>query len=466
MDLLLSYKDDDDDSDSEQEDVKQQKQQPKKKQKSTIDTSSTFVGRDGDIPDLPLEIIDRLSNVNNSQDEDIGTNGTKQDDNKIDKHKGKKRQFEHVEGNYPTFVYFDVPIDRKDMESMIDEVRDIGNEMGIGHQVDHYHVSLSRVFPMREHHIDLFCNQLKLELKNIQKFSIQFESISTFFNDDKSRIFLSSNVTTGIKSVNRIIAMVDKCLDQFKFPLFHEIPLPHLSICGGFPSDDTSSDNNNKSSGSPKRDKKEKAVMAGQRRKVLKIVIIGEKSVGKTSILKRYVDQRFVPMKPTIGIDFVNKDVMVHDRLVTLQLWDTSGQERFRSLDISYYRGADCCVLVFDVTNEKSLQDLIIWRNDFIEKIGVQNQDTFPFVVLGNKVDEESRVVSEKQALNFVKQLGGNIFYFDTSAKSNINVEEAFSTVSRISLQSLEPDAFDEATRKPEKLSLETPKKDSPCCST
>eukprot|EP01133_Synstelium_polycarpum_P001541 gene1541-1801_t len=126
--------------------------------------------------------------------------------------------------------------------------------------------------------------------------------------------------------------------------------------------------------------------------------------------------------------------------MVTLQLWDTSGQERFRSLEISYYRGADCCILVFDVTNEKSLEELKMWREDFIEKTNVQNPDQFPFVVLGNKVDDlEKRKVTEKAGHAFVKAIGGNIFYFETSAKDATNIEEAFQTVSRISLQSLVP---------------------------
>ncbi|KAF2075576.1 hypothetical protein CYY_003119 [Polysphondylium violaceum] len=166
-------------------------------------------------------------------------------------------------------------------------------------------------------------------------------------------------------------------------------------------------------------------------RKVIKVVIIGEKSVGKTSILKRYVDQRFVPLKPTIGVDFVNKDVVVNDKVVTLQLWDTSGQERFRSLEISYYRGADCCILVYDITNEKTLEELKLWREDFIDKTGVQDPEHFPFIVLGNKVDQiENRKVSEKMAQNFIQEIGGNVHYYDTSAKDNINIEEAFQTIS------------------------------------
>ncbi|EGC36269.1 hypothetical protein DICPUDRAFT_78083 [Dictyostelium purpureum] len=169
-------------------------------------------------------------------------------------------------------------------------------------------------------------------------------------------------------------------------------------------------------------------------RRVIKIVIIGEKSVGKTSILKRYVDQRFITLKPTIGIDFVNKDVMVNDQMVTLQLWDTSGQERFRSLEVSYYRGADCCILVFDVTSEKSLHDLKLWRDDFIEKTGVQDADNFPFVVLGNKVDDPNRKIKEKQAQQWCEtNIGGKFIYFDTSAKDNINIEQVFKHISHFS---------------------------------
>ncbi|KAN0029907.1 hypothetical protein ACTA71_008045 [Dictyostelium dimigraforme] len=166
-------------------------------------------------------------------------------------------------------------------------------------------------------------------------------------------------------------------------------------------------------------------------RRIIKIVIIGEKSVGKTSILKRYVDQRFVTLKPTIGVDFVNKDVMVGDKMVTLQLWDTSGQERFRSLEISYYRGADCCILVFDVTNEKTLYDLKLWRDDFIEKTEIQDPILFPFIILGNKVDDPNRKVTEKAAIQWCKDnIGGNLTYFDTSAKDNINIEQVFKQIS------------------------------------
>ncbi|EAL63676.1 Rab GTPase [Dictyostelium discoideum AX4] len=162
-------------------------------------------------------------------------------------------------------------------------------------------------------------------------------------------------------------------------------------------------------------------------RKIIKVVIIGEKSVGKTSILRRYVDKRFVTLKPTIGVDFV----MVSENMVTLQLWDTSGQERFRSLEISYYRGADYCILVFDVTNEKTLYDLKLWRDDFIEKTEIRDPILFPFIILGNKIDDPNRVVTEKAAIQWCKDnIGGNLTYFDTSAKDNINIEQVFKHIS------------------------------------
>ena len=82
------------------------------------------------------------------------------------------------------------------------------------------------------------------------------------------------------------------------------------------------------------------------------------------------------------------------DRQVTMQLWDTAGQERFQSLGVAFYRGADCCVLVFDVNNSKSFDALDSWRDEFLIQASPRDPDNFPFVVLGNKIDvEESKRV-------------------------------------------------------------------------
>lgn len=131
--------------------------------------------------------------------------------------------------------------------------------------------------------------------------------------------------------------------------------------------------------------------------------------------------------KATIGADFLTKEVLVDDRLVTMQLWDTAGQERFQSLGVAFYRGADCCVLVYDVNNSKSFDTLDSWRDEFLIQASPMDPESFPFVVLGNKVDvdESKRMISSKRAQAFCQSKGG-IPYFETSAKEAVNVEQAF----------------------------------------
>ncbi|ELR23442.1 Ras subfamily protein [Acanthamoeba castellanii str. Neff] len=96
-----------------------------------------------------------------------------------------------------------------------------------------------------------------------------------------------------------------------------------------------------------------------QKATVLKVVLIGNSGVGKTSLMQQYVNKSFsLHYKTTIGADFLMKDLFVEDRAVLLQIWDTAGQETFRSLGSAFYRGADACMLVFDVTNKYSFDCL------------------------------------------------------------------------------------------------------------
>ena len=118
-------------------------------------------------------------------------------------------------------------------------------------------------------------------------------------------------------------------------------------------------------------------------------------SVGKTSLMNQYVNKKFSNQyKATIGADFLTKEVVVDDRLVTMQIWDTAGQERFQSLGVAFYRGADCCVLVYDVTAPNSFKSLDAWRDEFLIQASPRDPENFPFVVIGNKVDLENRAVS------------------------------------------------------------------------
>eukprot|EP01089_Gocevia_fonbrunei_P020674 TRINITY_DN775_c0_g1_i1.p1 TRINITY_DN775_c0_g1~~TRINITY_DN775_c0_g1_i1.p1 ORF type:complete len:229 (+),score=59.24 TRINITY_DN775_c0_g1_i1:32-718(+) len=172
--------------------------------------------------------------------------------------------------------------------------------------------------------------------------------------------------------------------------------------------------------------------MSSRKKVLLKIIILGDSGVGKTSLMNQYVNKKFSNQyKATIGADFLTKEVMVDDKLVTLQIWDTAGQERFQSLGVAFYRGADACVLVFDVNVAKTFENLKSWREEFLIQAGPKDPEKFPFIVIGNKIDlEQSRVVSRKRAQNWCEQTG-NIPYFETSAKEAINVEQAFQVVAK-----------------------------------
>ncbi|KAJ9637889.1 Rab GTPase ypt7 [Coniosporium tulheliwenetii] len=147
--------------------------------------------------------------------------------------------------------------------------------------------------------------------------------------------------------------------------------------------------------------------------------------------------------KATIGADFLTKEVLVDDRLVTMQLWDTAGQERFQSLGVAFYRGADCCVLVYDVNNSKSFDTLDSWRDEFLIQASPMDPESFPFVVIGNKIDveESKRMISTKRAMAFCQSKGG-IPYFETSAKEATNVDQAFEVIARQALAQEEAGDF------------------------
>ena len=125
-------------------------------------------------------------------------------------------------------------------------------------------------------------------------------------------------------------------------------------------------------------------------RSLQKIIILGAQGVGKTSLMERFVAAKFNSQyKATIGADFSTKDVVVGDEVVTLQIWDTAGQERYQSLGTAFYRGADACVLVYDVSEAASFAKLETWRTTFIQSADIKDAKDFPFVVLGNKSDME-----------------------------------------------------------------------------
>lgn len=155
---------------------------------------------------------------------------------------------------------------------------------------------------------------------------------------------------------------------------------------------------------------------------LFKLLLIGDSGVGKTSILFRFSDDAFTPtFISTIGIDFKIKTIELRGKKIKLQIWDTAGQERFHTITTSYYRGAMGIMLVYDITNSKSFDNIQKWLRNIDEHA---NEDVEK-MILGNKCDmEDRRIISRERGEAVAKQHG--IRFMETSACSNINVEKAF----------------------------------------
>jgi len=155
---------------------------------------------------------------------------------------------------------------------------------------------------------------------------------------------------------------------------------------------------------------------------LFKLLLIGNSSVGKSSLLFRFVentwDENFVP---TIGVDFKLKTLEVNGKKVKLQIWDTAGQERFKNITASYYRGGNGVLVVYDITDRESFENLNSWLIE-IEKNA--NKNVYKLLI-GNKSDlEEKRKVSFQEGTDFAKSNG--MEFIETSAKTASKVQEAF----------------------------------------
>jgi small GTP-binding protein len=185
-----------------------------------------------------------------------------------------------------------------------------------------------------------------------------------------------------------------------------------------------------------------------------KILIIGDAAVGKSCLTEVWVDQAFdMNTVGTIGIDVRIKNVNIDGKVVKVQVWDTAGQERYRNITKGYYRGADGMILAFDVTDRQSFNRLGFWLKDVL-KVGRD----FPKIIVGNKVDLESRrEVTTAEAQEKCSDWG--IQYLETSAKKNINVDHTFLQISALAAQNKAKKIL---TKK--KLKLKKPVRRNKCC--
>ncbi|EFJ31501.1 rab family GTPase [Selaginella moellendorffii] len=160
----------------------------------------------------------------------------------------------------------------------------------------------------------------------------------------------------------------------------------------------------------------------------IKLLLIGDSGVGKSCVLLRFSDDSFTTsFITTIGIDFKIRTIELDGRRVKLQVWDTAGQERFRTITTAYYRGAMGIILVYDVTDESSFNNIRNW----VKNIEQNASENVSRVLVGNKadMDESKRAVTTAQGQALANEYG--IRFFETSAKTGQNVEETFFAIAR-----------------------------------
>ena len=155
---------------------------------------------------------------------------------------------------------------------------------------------------------------------------------------------------------------------------------------------------------------------------IFKVVLIGDTSVGKTNILSKYLSNEFDPdSKATVGVEFGTKDFQIENNKVKVQIWDTAGQERYRSITNAYYKGAKGSLLVYDITNPKSFENLDRWLSD----LKSNGEDKISVVLIGNKSDlENERKITLEQGKE--KAAFFKLAFMETSALNGNNIEKAF----------------------------------------
>ena len=158
------------------------------------------------------------------------------------------------------------------------------------------------------------------------------------------------------------------------------------------------------------------------------------KAVGKSNILSRYAKNTFKPNHEiTIGCEFMAKNIRLKDKIIRIQIWDTAGQESFRSITRSYYKNSTCAFIVYDITFKKTFDNVIIWLNECRDMC----YKNILICLIGNKIDlEDKREVTFEDGENFAKE--NNLLFFETSAKNGYNINEIFLETAKILMNKIE----------------------------
>ena len=198
----------------------------------------------------------------------------------------------------------------------------------------------------------------------------------------------------------------------------------------------------------------------------LKILLIGDSEVGKTSILVKYTEHIFPEDHiSTIGVEYKDKNIKKDNYNIRLQIWDTAGQERFRSITKSIYRNANGVLFIYDVTKKDTFNNIKNWIKD-LENF----ENDIKSIIIGNKIDlDDKREVNKNDLEELAKKY--NMPFIETSAKNNINIEECFDLMVNEILKEKDDNTiiklFSRKTKSDLSISTEKPednKKKAKCC--
>jgi Ras-related protein Rab-1A len=199
---------------------------------------------------------------------------------------------------------------------------------------------------------------------------------------------------------------------------------------------------------------------------LIKCLVVGDSGTGKSSLMLRFTDDVFnTSYISTIGVDFKIKTMEIRDKTVKFQIWDTAGQDRFRTITSSYYRGSNAVILCYDTTDKNTFKNIVKW----LDEVKMYSAISPLLILCGTKIDlEKEREVDRQEAEDFAK--ANNMHFFESSAKNNSNINEIFELIGEnkiIAISNGLTDTYDKNDLRKAKINLrpenETGKNNS-CC--